>query len=150
MATDSNRKLNEVYKITEAPDLFSSDFSDLPETPGDLWTEDTATAMFKVLAGMIAERSVADDDLRRAALAKAAQTLKASDTGGAAPLLNLATTLRPGRTKPAVASQRRVAKATPDAPKEAEGIHIFDDDEAEFQGGLAFSPGPKRKGRVRS
>ena len=132
MATDSNRKLNEVYKITEAPDLFWSDFSDLPEAPGDLWTEDTATAMFKVLAGMIAERSVADDDLRRAALAKAAQTLKASDTGGAAPLLNLVTTLRPGRTKPAVASQRRVAKATPDAPKEAEGIHIFDDDEAEF------------------
>ena len=130
---DSNRRLNEIYKITEAPDLFSSDFSDLPEVPGDLWTEDTATAMFKVMAGLLAERSPDDDDPRMVALAKAAQTLKASDPVGAAQLSNLTTTLRPGRAKASVASlRRREAKATPDAPKDAEENDIFDDDEAEF------------------
>jgi len=66
---DSNKRLNELFQINDRPETFDLDFSMYPETPGDLWTEDTANeaiesvvgSMNHLLAGLTA------NDLRDAA-----------------------------------------------------------------------------------
>jgi len=39
---ESNRQLNERFRINDSPFLFDESFDDYPEEPGDLWSEDSA------------------------------------------------------------------------------------------------------------
>ena len=92
---DSNRRLNQRFRISALPDLFNDDFDDYPATPQSGWTEAGASAALLAALSQIAAPTPAvgaltADDLRRAAAA-----LQDLAPDAALRLINAAHELRP-------------------------------------------------------
>jgi hypothetical protein len=68
---DSNARLAEMFGLAGGAEPFGTDFSMYPETAGDRWSEESATAAIATILGVLEEltRAVGPDELRDAALA---------------------------------------------------------------------------------
>lgn len=118
---DGNRALNHRFKITAEPDLFSTDFSDYPDTAQSDWTEPGASAAILSVLGQLNDvdpvfAALTADDLRTAATA-----LQTTNPDMALRLITVAQTLRPTgpailRLKAQLERQAEAAAQTQTAP----------------------------------
>lgn len=110
---ESNRRLEAEFRVTGTGALFDDDFSEYPDLPEDLWTEETANQAVRRLVEAFDALGLSElsaDDLRDAALA-----IGPTKPEVAVKLLRIAVTLRPdGPLINRKLAEFEAAVATPD------------------------------------
>jgi hypothetical protein len=94
---ESNLRLNQRFKISDVPHIFSDDFDMYPREACDTWTEESANqAIRNVLNGLASLPVISDQELLR--LKQAAISLAEIDEAGARKLERIVTRYEPGFT----------------------------------------------------
>jgi hypothetical protein len=92
---DSNRRLNERFKINTQPNLFSDDFSSYPEEGNEDWTEATADATIRACAEVIQTLAAGNTSFSKEELTAAAAALATSHPELSRRFMTAALAIRP-------------------------------------------------------